>query len=104
MYGCITLALTALYVGWVFADGRHHLRKAFKPIMGPARPGEDLNAGLYPTMWTMHQERINRLTSSRLFAQRQHVIKLIAFLALFFIAVSLRCDRAVLVTPNARAI
>ena len=42
----------------------------------------------YPTIGTMRFDRMHRFTTSRLFAQRNHIQKLMIFQSLLFVAVS----------------
>lgn len=42
----------------------------------------------WPTTGTMRFDRLNRLTTSRLFAARKHVIKLLVVQVFFLVAVS----------------
>ncbi|KAK9894920.1 hypothetical protein P389DRAFT_86229 [Cystobasidium minutum MCA 4210] len=97
----LTAALLLLYVLWVFADGRHPMRKAWM-VMGQERAGKNPDgkalgftkpfndahgsAVRRPGLGTASFETINRFTTNRLFAERTHIRKMLILYMILFVA------------------
>ena len=92
----LTLVFTLLYAGWSYVDGRHPMRKAYEKALKYAKSEYDgkvanvvglkTRAGAsvkYPGLATSKFYDINRLTISRLFAERRHIQKLLWIYVVF---------------------
>lgn len=109
----LTFILLAVYVLWVFADsaslytavgdraqdynadvvqflGRHPMRKAWL-FTSEKRNGHVLSAQGKPVKWpglgTTSFDKVNRMTTHRLYAERAHISKMLGLYAILFVAV-----------------
>ena len=91
----VILVFTVLYTGWTWLDSRHPMRMAHEAALKHARAeykGNETVIGLrlsngrpvkYPSLMTSKFYDINRMTLSRLFAERRHITRLLGIYLIF---------------------